>query len=242
MIHIAICDDEDDIAIQIENMIEKLGKDQGIPVDIDVFSSGAEMERAMLTAPQYDLLFLDINMKDKNGIAVAEEIRKTDGNMIIVFVSGYKDYVWAAFHVNPFDFIQKPLNEKTFAQVLFRAFKQIREKACYYAFTYKGVESKILYKDILFFESSARKIRVYLSNGKMEEFNAKLSTVEAKLAEAKIPFLRIHQSYLVNYHMIKTRAKTEVTLVDGQKLAISERHQRVFGEEYTKLLGREISV
>lgn len=96
--------------------------------------------------------------------------------------------------------------------------------------------------EILYFESRGRKINVHIKNGKMETFNGKLSEVEIQMEGGKIPFLRIHQSYLVNYHHIKSRSKTDVTLTNGRKLSVSEDRQNHFGEQYSRLLGREIDV
>ena len=58
----------------------------------------------------------------------------------------------------------------------------------------------------------------------------------------KIPFLRIHQSYLVNYHHISARSKTEVKLTDGTKLPVSEERQKAFSNSYSRLLGSEIDM
>lgn len=74
----------------------------------------------------------------------------------------------------------------------------------------------------------------------MYVFNGKLSDVEKKLENGKIPFLRIHQSYLVNYFLVKIKTKTEVTMINGVKLPISEDRKRVFNAEYGKLLRGEL--
>lgn len=73
-------------------------------------------------------------------------------------------------------------------------------------------------------------------------FNGKLSEIEENMSAGKVPFLRIHQSYLVNYHWIKLRSKSGVTLTDGTVLPISEERQKEFGKEYGRLLGGDISV
>lgn len=72
-------------------------------------------------------------------------------------------------------------------------------------------------------------------------FYSKLSDVETKLKTGKIPFLRVHQSYLVNYHLIRSKSKTDITLINGKILSISEGRQKNFNCEYTRLLGGEIS-
>lgn len=112
----------------------------------------------------------------------------------------------------------------------------------YFTFHYKNEEYKILCKDILYFESRGRKVSVYNRNGEIDSFNGKLSEVETKLLDGKIPFMRIHQSYLVNYHLIKSRTKTEVTLVNETRLPVSEDRQKEFNKQYSRLLGGEIDV
>lgn len=87
-----------------------------------------------------------------------------------------------------------------------------------------------------------RTINVYSRDNKTEKFNGKLSEVEERLGNGKIPFLRIHQSYLVNYHHIRSRSKTSVTLINGTKLPISEDRQKNFGKQYSRLLGGEVDV
>ena len=62
------------------------------------------------------------------------------------------------------------------------------------------------------------------------------------MSVGKVPFLRIHQSFLVNYHLIKARTKTRVTLVTDENLPISEERQKEFIREYGLLLGGEINV
>ncbi len=105
---------------------------------------------------------------------------------------------------------------------------------------YKNIEYKIPCIDILYFESKGRKVILYGKSGSIGLFNGKLSDVEIQVTNGKIPYLRIHQSFLVNYHHIKSRSRTEVTLTTGTKLPISEDRQKTFGEQYNKIIGDEV--
>ena len=69
-----------------------------------------------------------------------------------------------------------------------------------------------------------------------------MSDVEKNLERGKIPFLRIHQSYLVNYFGIRSKTKSEVTLINGVGLPISEERQKKFSIDYGKMLKGEINV
>ena len=242
VINIAICDDEDAIAAQIEDIIQKLSKDKGLPVETDVFLSGEKLEERLLSGIRYDLLFLDIQMEGRNGLELAKNIHEMDENAIIVFVSAHEAHVWDSFAFSPLDFIRKPIKEAAVDAAFTRACKKIHEMDGYYFLSYKGVESKFSYKDILYFESRARKIFVNVRNGERMCFNGQLDAVEKELAKKKTPFIRIHKSYLVNYHMVMSISKSEVILIDKQKLTISESYREVVGRQYTGLLGGEIRV
>jgi len=240
MIQVAVCDDENIIASQIENIILEVCKDENIPVDIDVFYSGEELEKELLKGARYDLFYMDIQMKHGSGITVAEHIRKTDKNALFIFVSGYAQYAMELFRLDVSAFVKKPIQKSSFREVFLEANQKICDKRFYFTFRYRSREYKVPCMEILYFESRARKIIVWLQSGETEIFNGKLSDVEVSLSKGKVPFLRIHQSYLVNYHFIRARSKTEVALVDGLKLPISEERQKEFGRIYGKILGRDI--
>ena len=79
----------------------------------------------------------------------------------------------------------------------------------------------------------------YILYGNDEFFNGKLSDTEKQLVGGKVPFLRIHQFYLVNYHSIKSRSRSQVTMIDGTILPISEDRKKEVGKRYTKLLAEK---
>ena len=111
MLKIAVCDDEKVITGQIESMLLTLCGQEGIAVDIEVFYDGSTLERSIQEGARYDLLYLDIQMKDENGITAAGNIRKSDENMLIIFVSGYDKYLMDLFRLDVFAFIRKPIDK-----------------------------------------------------------------------------------------------------------------------------------
>ena len=242
MIRIAICDDEEIITSQIDNIINDIGKKENIPFDTDVFFSGDGLEQEIASGTKYDLIYLDIQMNNGDGITAAKNIRKMDENVLLVYVSGYDKYMMELFRLDVFAFIKKPIEYKNFQKIFLDANRKICKQRFYFPFHYRNEEYKIPCIDILYFESSGRKIHVHTKNGGTEIFNGKLSEVESWVQKGKIPFLRIHQSYLVNYYHIKSRSRTEITLIDETKLPISEDRKKNFGKQYGNLLGDEVNV
>lgn len=217
MIQVAICDDESLVAHQLESIIWDTCNSAGIKVDTEVYNSGFALEKGILTGQKFDLIYLDIQMKNGDGISTARNIRKMDENVIIIFVSSYDKYMMELFRLDVFAFIKKPIEQDSFSKTFLEANRKICSKNFFYAFKYRNQEYKIPCKDILYYESRGRQITIYERGGETYVFNGKLSDVEKNLEEGKIPFLRIHQSYLVNYLLIKSRTKSEVVLINKTK-------------------------
>lgn len=210
--------------------------------DIDAFNSGNTLEKEIVSGTRYDLIFLDIQMDNGDGITVAKNIRKVDENALLIYVSGYDKYLMELFRLDVFAFVKKPIDELVLKNLFLDAYQKICSKNFYYYFRYKSEEFKILCREILYFESSGRQVKVHCNDGTVKVFNGKLSNVEAEIQKGKNPFLRIHQSYLVNYFLIRSRSKKDIVLVNGERLSISEDRQKNFSLEYGKLLRGEIDV
>ena len=242
MLQIGICDDETLIAARMEEMILEICRREGLPVSVEVFYSGNSLTEEVRRGTRFDLLYLDIHMQNGDGIAAAGRIRKLDANVLLIFVSGYDQYLMELFRLDVFDFIKKPVEKERFEQIFLKAVRRAGERSCYFVYTYRGEEFKIPCMEILYFESSGRKIWIHMKNGESCSFNGKLSDVSERLMKGRVPFLRIHQSYLVNYHFIRTRSRTEVRLVDHAVLPVSEDRRKEFDRQYGKLLGGEMDV
>lgn len=239
MIKIAVCDSEMADAGRIETLIFDICRKKGIPVDADVFYSSRMLEKEIEKGTRYDLLYLGCQAENKKGIAAVRGIRELDENILIVYLSACDKHVIKLFRFDIFAFIKKPVEPHLFREIFLEANQKICKNHFYFIFHFKYKEFKLPCKEIAYFESIGRKVRVNLQNGEEEIFVGKLSEVESRLAGGKIPFLRIHQSYLVNYYLIKSRTKTEVTLVNGQKLPISGDRQKKFTFAYDMLLNGE---
>ena len=242
MIKVAICDDDNLFAHQLENIILNTCDKESIKVDTEIYLSGFTLEKGILTSQKFDLIYLDIQMENGDGISAAKNIRKMDDNVIIIFVSSYDRYMMELFRLDVFAFIKKPVEPDSFSKTFLEANQKICSKNFFFTFKYRNQEFKIPCKDILYYESRGRQISIHEKSGEVHVFNGKLSDVEKNLEKGKIPFLRIHQSYLVNYFLIRSRTKSEIILINGTILSISEDRQKKFGIDYGKMLRGEINV
>ena len=99
---IGICDDQKEIREILTDKVKKYYPAE----DIAVYSSGEELLAARKLP---DILFLDVQMPEKDGMETARELRKRDRQMIIIFVTVTEDYVFQSFDVGAFLYLIKPL-------------------------------------------------------------------------------------------------------------------------------------
>lgn len=113
MIHVAICDDDKELTKNLAQLLRVTADRQDIDVDCDLFFDGSELIRA-ITKQQtcFDLIYLDIEMKDIDGIHAAQALRNAELPALIVYISAHEEYWKELFCTNPFRFLSKPIEEK----------------------------------------------------------------------------------------------------------------------------------
>ena len=231
MINIAICDDELNIRAYLSSLVKK----QNTECEITEYASADEYLSA---DKDHDLLFLDIEMQDstsgkgdtdKNGMWLAREIRSRDKGKqpIIIFVTGYKEYVFDAFDVDAFQFLLKPIDTQKFTDIFHRAVKHIlaeqepqrdMSRKRNLVIQYNNASKAIPFSHIYYVESRNHKAVIHAKEGEFEYY-AKMEDLAMELSGQ---FYRIHRGYLINLAYVDEYNKQEVMLINGDKLLISK--------------------
>ncbi|MCI9321079.1 MAG: response regulator transcription factor [Lachnospiraceae bacterium] len=213
MLRIALCDDEPEARDALRIQLEKLLVEE-VEEIVYEFSSGKNTVSWLEKHPgEIDLLFLDVEMKGLNGVETAERIRQFDKNIVIVFVTGYTDYVFDGYHTGAWDYIIKPAAEQKLRELLVRVRAKLdSEKE--QVFILKNMDGTWRFRlcDTLYFYSDRRRCILVTKHGEYP-FYAKLDDIESRLAPR---FIRIHQRYLVNPQNVDHVAGESVTLGSSQ--------------------------
>ncbi len=245
IISIAICDDDISLVSDIEAKLKELANYVGVNVNLDFFYDGLFLYKSILNHNFYDIIYLDIEMEKLDGIEVAKKIRAIGDTCIIIYMSGYEEYLKDLFDVEPFRYLSKPLNDEIFKKVFMLAYKRISQHNTSYSFSYKKNLQKIPYKNIIYFESVGRIVRIHTTFDNLKDeiiyiFYGKLNNVEKEVSSSTPQFIRIHKSYLVNYDYIEKIAYTTLTLKSKDTISISKEYQKKARAKFCSLSSLEV--
>lgn len=203
--------------------------------EICIYFDGYTLLESMRQGNCFDIIFMDIEMKKIDGIRAAKTIREIDEDVQLIYISGYEEYALQLFEMRPIGFLKKPLYPDQFRQCLKKALDILETRILYFSYRNHYRENKIRLKDIFYFESIYRKIYIHTKQG-TDYFYGKLSDTEEELENSVIPFIRIHQSYLVNYHHISQYQSSKIIMESGAELTVSTAHRAYVKEKIHELL------
>ncbi len=235
MIKVCVCDDDVTIVDRICSVIDGISKQNNIITKVDMFYDGATLLRNLeKNNSYYDVLFLDIEMENMDGIETARQLRLRDERAYIIYVSSHENYAIETFSVRPYQFVIKPFEDKVIEKHFIDVYEKILSNDESYDFKHKGTYYKVLLKDVKYFESKNRSIDIHMEDGTVYEYYDILDKVEKKLCNTKMDFLRIHKSILVNSRYIAKKRYDHVELMNGEKLMISQTKRGEINEYYMR--------
>lgn len=102
------------------------GKENGEAFDITIYSDGDQIVNKYQS--QYDIILMDVEMKFMDGMSAAEEIRKVDTEVIIIFITNMAQYAIRGYAVDALDYVLKPVSYFAFSQRLSRAIGRMKKE------------------------------------------------------------------------------------------------------------------
>lgn len=237
MLRIAVCDDEKYFRDRLKELCRTFIDEQGYEHEIDCFESGEALLEKSAERFDYSIVFLDVNMKEMDGIETASAIRKLFPDTYIVFVTAYITYALDGYKVDAIRFLLKEDGnlEKAVKECLDTILGRMDYEEIRQTFTFQNGKKDLLVERILYVESRLHKVIFYVMEEKLATYYMydKLDIVEKLLSQ--FGFYRIHQSYLVNIKYVKDVGRYKVKLFNGTELGVSKKYYKNFEQEYIKL-------
>jgi DNA-binding LytR/AlgR family response regulator len=234
---IAVCDDDKKDIKRLQSLIRKYDEVNHTGLTISEYKSGTELLDAISRGEETDIIFLDINMDDMDGLSVAKRIREIDDDVPIILVTAFMNYALDGYKVKASRFLIKDDLDKTFDECMDDICKDIRKKSKTIAFNCVEGEMRLKASDIILIETSGHKNLIKLKNETYQIYE-KLDGLEEMLKG--YGFLRTHNSFLVNMAHIRGINSYVLTLDDGRQLPVPKARYKQVRQEYTLFLGKEL--
>lgn len=223
--YVAICDDQNDYNEKLKCLLEIYFTNRRIDYKIISYTSGEELSGAY-TRGKFDIVFLDVQMPKLNGLETAEQIRKKDLEVDLVFVTNMTDQMNMGFSFNAKGFLIKDVNQDQINELMDRLIIELHrrdENGIYRIKLKTNANVNLRLSQVLYFESHDKFIKA-VTESDTYEFRGTLDNVEKDLAEKR--FVRINRSLLVNvYHIFKDNNDC-IVMKTSEKLYISRGYRK----------------
>ena len=187
----------------------------------------------IISNSEVDLMFIDIDMPDINGLDFVKTLRQRPQ---IIFTTAFSEYAIEGFRVNALDYLLKPIGYNEFLKAANKArmyFESIlpptsteekRKEFLFIKADYKV--NKISLDDIVYIEGMREYIRIHLVNGKSLMPHYSLKALEEQLPSGL--FMRVHRSYIVNLDKVVTVQNSRIVFGDKVFIPVSEQYSEIF--------------
>lgn len=235
MLRIAICDDSQLWLQKIETLTRAYLQKVNVEHRLDLYQSGEKLLKNIATP--YDIALLDVDLQSTNGIEVASQLRVTNPQIVLLFISEYVEYAPFGYEVDAIRYLLKNHLEQAFDRVMSEAVKKVREKHRRYAIVTDAGNVMVKFEDILYVEGQKRKVTYHLQNNDRElyECNEMFGEVENRLNSQG--FLRTYRTLLVNMRHICFLNRTRLILSDGTDLPVSKQNSKEIMQTYNLWVG-----
>ncbi len=237
MYYIAICDDEKGFAAQMQENLAHYADAKGLQFHFQIYYDGQELLEHYRA--ETDLIFMDIKMEKMDGLKTAEQIRRRDREVGIVFLTSMAEHVWRGYEFGAFNYLMKPLKYERLAMELDRFFAVYsgKEQKFLIVTNDKG-KFKIQYKSIRYIEVEKRSVLVHYED--TSQIMHKSMKETALMFENEAAFARCHASFLVNLAYITSVENMAAVLSTGERIPVSHPKQKEFMLKLAEYLGNRM--
>lgn len=215
------------------DLLENYFKINQINYKIHVCASKEELLEFILGS---DLLFLDIELNQENGIELGMQLNKIMHYCKIVIVSMYQKYLIDGYKIHASRYMLKPLERNFFFLEMDSLISEYFKNSEGF-FDEKLKRGKILYHEIMYIDVYNRKTALHMINGEILYANKTLGYWKEKCKEQ--PFEQTHKSVIVNFDYISGIDQNDIILSNGERVPISRGFKNSFNDGYVNYLARK---
>lgn len=227
---IVVCDDSLNIISEIKEMLNKYSAIKNVPLEISTFDNG---NAVLESNDNYNIAILDVEMPDMNGIALGEELRKRNKQIVLIYLTAHSQYLDSALNLNAARFFEKPIDKDRFFSGIDNALERIDNTTINFFIRDDKTQVRVTAESIVYIEISHRKTKVvtedktYFTTHTLDYFKDRLvSSI----------FAQPHKSYIINFNFITAYERGEIVLDSRYKIPVSRSKQTEFHKSFVRFM------
>lgn len=218
--NIAICDDEKSQRDLLQKYVYEWAEKENKKISVFLFQSSEQFSFYWSEEKTIDLILLDIQMGERNGVELAKKIRETDQYMQIVFITAITEYIAEGYEVEALHYLVKPIDKERLFRCLDKALLREKNTGNKMLLETKEGMVSIPIHDIWYMEALGHQCMIYTKDD-VYEVKESLGKIEAKAEGGEGLLIKCHRSYLVNLKHVSKIEKEFVIMDDERKIPIS---------------------
>ena len=211
----AVCDDSAADRQYLSDLVRQWARSAGHTVTIAEFPSAESFLFHYAEEKDYDILLLDIEMGNMDGITMARRLRRENDTVQIVFITGYSDYISEGYEVDALHYLMKPTGRDKLFSVLDRAAEKLKKNEKVLTLETGGETIRIPVYQIRYADVQGNYVTIHAS----VDVTVKM-TLRELASELDDRFYRAGRSLIINLTRISRVTKTEIRLSDGTALPL----------------------
>lgn len=232
MINIAICDDDQKELQTLTCLFNKYKELKPTPIHLHSFENGFSLLDAIDRGERFDIAILDIIMPGENGIDIVREIRNSQSDMEIIFLTSSSEYAVDSYEVRAQNYLLKPVSETKFFSAIDYILEQLNRRENAGFIIYSGKQyTRVLFSQLVYAEAMHKSVILYLAD--YTTVSSVMTFTELiNILEAHSDFIRPHRSYVVNMNFIRYIDKSDICLIDGNKIPLSRNNYTKVSKDF----------
>lgn len=224
MIRIGIVDDELRSRDLVLEYLHRYETEHNVTFSVRTFADGSELADGY--RPEFDIIFLDVQMTHMDGLETAHQIRLLDANVVLVFITNMAQYAIRGYEVDALSYLVKPVPYFAFSQELRRSIARVTKAGNESIMVpTPGGLARVDLMDIVYIESVKHRIILHAID-RTYSFTGTLKALDIELTGKE--FFRSNNCYLVNLRYVTSVSNNSCTMLGGDELLVSRPRKRGF--------------
>ncbi len=216
LIKIVICEDEKEQQELLGKYIKEIFGGLSVSYELKVFNSGEELLENY--SKNTDILLLDIQMCQINGMDTARKIRELDDKVEIIFITSLIEYALEGYEVRAYRYLIKPVKYDDLKNNMINCIKEIDIKNKYILIKEEGKRIKLDINEITYIEVQKEDITIHTLN-EIYKIKGTMNNIEKEINCCR--FFRCHKSYLLNLEHLKSIKQYVAILENKEEVPVS---------------------